>query len=104
MRLRGRTNTLLLELERVEARHMNVNRVIRLSSAAKDPSKPWLLRLACMAAVAYLLMPLDFLPDLLPVIGWLDDLLVLSGMLAWVWQSFRARRPALQSSSAHPPH
>lgn len=34
-----------------------------------------------LAAVAYVFMPLDVLPDLVPLLGWADDLTVLTGLV-----------------------
>ena len=52
----------------------------------KDPRKPWGPKLAVVAAVAYLIFPLDLIPDV-PLIGFLDDLGVLSAALAWLAQN-----------------
>lgn len=40
----------------------------------RDPAVPFYLKLLPFAAVIYLLWPVDFLPDLLPFVGQLDDL------------------------------
>jgi uncharacterized membrane protein YkvA (DUF1232 family) len=40
----------------------------------REPSVPLLTRLLPLLAVLYLLFPLDFIPDILPVLGQLDDL------------------------------
>jgi uncharacterized membrane protein YkvA (DUF1232 family) len=44
----------------------------------RDPSVSLWKRLAGVAAVAYILLPIDAVPDVLPIVGWLDDLGVLS--------------------------
>ncbi len=44
------------------------------------------------AAVAYVVMPLDLVPDLVPIVGWLDDLGVVAitlGYLSRVLQPYR---------------
>lgn len=43
----------------------------------RDPEVPFYLKLVPFAAVIYLLWPIDFLPDLVPVLGQLDDLTAL---------------------------
>ena len=43
----------------------------------RDPEVPFYLKLVPFAAVLYLLWPVDFLPDLVPVLGQLDDLTAL---------------------------
>lgn len=45
--------------------------------AARDPRTPWLVRLLALAVAAYALSPLDLIPDFIPVLGYLDDLLLL---------------------------
>ncbi len=43
---------------------------------ARDPRVPRRRRLALLALVAYLLMPIDLVPDVIPVVGVLDDALL----------------------------
>ena len=44
--------------------------------AARDPRTPWLVRLLALAVAAYALSPIDLIPDFIPVLGYLDDLIV----------------------------
>ncbi len=44
--------------------------------AARDPRVPMLARILAIAVAAYALSPIDFIPDFIPVLGWLDDLLI----------------------------
>lgn len=39
----------------------------------RDPATPAASRIAILAAVAYVLSPVDLVSDLIPVLGWLDD-------------------------------
>ncbi len=47
-----------------------------------DPSTPPQARLTMLAALTYLLMPLDFVPDLIPVAGFSDDLVALTAVIS----------------------
>lgn len=49
--------------------------------AARHPRTPWAARLLVAAAVAYALSPIDLIPDFIPVLGLLDDLLLLPLLL-----------------------
>ena len=43
---------------------------------ARHPRLPWPARLLAMAVAAYAFSPIDLIPDFVPVVGYLDDLLV----------------------------
>lgn len=45
--------------------------------AYKDPRVPWHARLFAALVVGYALSPLDLIPDPIPVLGYLDDLVLL---------------------------
>ncbi len=45
--------------------------------AARDPRTPWFVRLLALLVAAYALSPIDLIPDFIPIIGYLDDLLLL---------------------------
>ena len=44
--------------------------------AARDPRVPWYAKVAAISVAAYALSPIDLIPDFIPVIGYLDDLLI----------------------------
>ena len=43
----------------------------------RDPRTPWFAKLLTGAVVAYALSPIDLIPDFIPVLGYVDDLLLL---------------------------
>lgn len=45
--------------------------------AARDPRTPWYAKLLVAGIVAYALSPIDLIPDFIPVLGYLDDLILL---------------------------
>lgn len=49
--------------------------------ALKDPHTPWTARLLIGATVAYAASPIDLIPDFIPILGQLDDLLILPAMI-----------------------
>ena len=46
-----------------------------------EPSTPHQARVTVLAALTYLLVPIDLIPDLLPVAGFSDDLVALTALL-----------------------
>ena len=50
--------------------------VLALWIAARDPRVPWYAKALAMAVAAYALSPLDLIPDFIPVLGYLDDLVI----------------------------
>jgi len=60
-------------------------RLARLAKLLSDPRTPKLPKLAVLLAVAYAVWPLDLLPDFaIPVLGYLDDLVVAWLALRWL--------------------
>jgi len=54
----------------------------RLLRYLKDPNVATGRKLLGLAAALYVVWPLDVLPDMIPLVGWLDDLGIL-GLGAW---------------------
>ena len=68
------TRSLLTAL-RQRARALKVE-TLALYLVARDPRVPWYARLFVAAVVAYALSPIDLIPDFVPVLGYLDDLIL----------------------------
>jgi len=59
---------------------------VTLWFACKNPGIPLLPKLLCMFVVAYALSPIDLVPDFIPVLGYVDDVLLLPGL---IWLAVR---------------
>ncbi len=75
------------------ARRLNQD-VVALWLAARDPGVPWPARLVAAATAAYALSPIDLIPDVIPVLGLLDDLLIVP---AGLWLAIRLIPPPLMA-------
>jgi uncharacterized membrane protein YkvA (DUF1232 family) len=54
--------------------------------AAKDPRTPWYAKALALGVVAYLFSPIDIIPDFIPVLGHLDDIIIVpAGIALAVW-------------------
>ena len=90
-------------LERLKKRAEALNRdVYALYVASRHPEVPRLSKLIVAAVVAYLLSPVDLIPDFIPVLGVLDDIVLLPLGVALairtippdVWRECRERADA----------
>ena len=77
--------------------------------ASRDPRAPWYAKWLAVFIVAYALSPIDLIPDFIPVIGFLDEVILLPGA---IWLTLKlmpqqvlldARARALAWLEAHRP-
>lgn len=61
--------------------------------ACKHPQTPWLAKAIAAVAVAYALSPIDLIPDFIPVLGYLDEALLLPAM---VWLAVKCLPKAVK--------
>lgn len=66
---------LLVELKQ-RARHLKAE-TFALYLAARDPRTPWYAKLLVAGIAAYAFSPIDLIPDFVPVLGYLDDLVLI---------------------------
>lgn len=66
---------LLAELKK-RASHLKAE-TFALYLAARDPRTPWYAKLFVAGIVAYAFSPIDLIPDFVPVLGYLDDLILI---------------------------
>lgn len=72
-------------------------RALTVYFAARDPRTPFVVRALAVLVAAYALSPIDLIPDFIPVIGYLDDLVVVPLGLALV---VRLTPPAVRAAAA----
>jgi uncharacterized membrane protein YkvA (DUF1232 family) len=54
--------------------------------AARDPRVPWYTKALALVVAGYALSPIDLIPDFIPIVGYLDDLLIVPlGIALVVW-------------------
>lgn len=53
------------------------DKLILLHLASKHTETPWYVKLIILLILAYALSPIDLIPDFIPIIGYLDDLILL---------------------------
>ncbi len=73
---------LVLDKWKQSARRLKLE-IYAIYLAYKDPRVPWYARIFAGLVVAYAFSPIDLIPDPIPVLGYLDDL-VLVPLGAWL--------------------
>ena len=64
---------------------------LALYFAARDPRVRWYAKAVAALIAAYALSPIDLIPDFIPVIGYLDELILLPLVIAVIWWLLRGR-------------
>jgi len=62
--------------------------------AARDPRVPWLAKAVAILVAGYALSPIDLIPDFIPVLGYLDDLLIVP---LGIWLAVRMIPPEVMA-------
>ncbi len=65
-----------IETWKQRARQLKIE-VYALYLAYQDPRVPWVARIFTACVVAYAFSPIDLIPDFIPIIGYLDDLILI---------------------------
>ena len=58
--------------------------VAQLWKAFFAPETPFFLKAATLFVVFYLVNPIDILPDFIPFLGWVDDIILVPLMVSWI--------------------
>ncbi|MBO0344458.1 YkvA family protein [Roseibium limicola] len=51
--------------------------IVALYGASRDPRVPWHAKAMALVVTGYALSPIDLIPDFIPVLGYLDDIILL---------------------------
>jgi uncharacterized membrane protein YkvA (DUF1232 family) len=73
---------------RDEARKLKQD-VVAIALATRDPRVPWYAKALGACIIAYALSPIDLIPDFVPVVGYLDDLVLVPLGLLLMLRPFR---------------
>ncbi len=65
-----------LSKQKTKAKELKKN-IYLLFLAYKHPKTPWYAKLFAMMIVSFALSPIDLIPDFIPVLGYLDDIILL---------------------------
>jgi uncharacterized membrane protein YkvA (DUF1232 family) len=93
-----------LMLQQLKEWARNLKRdIVALYIAARDPRTPLPAKCVSIAVVTYALSPIDLIPDFIPILGYLDDIILLPLGIIWavrlipqdLMQSFRENAIAL---------
>ncbi|MCJ9514222.1 YkvA family protein [Acinetobacter baumannii] len=57
--------------------------IIMLWFASRHPQMPWLPKIIAVVTVAYAFSPIDLIPDFIPILGFIDDAVILP-ILIWL--------------------
>ncbi len=68
-------NITMLNQLKSQARALKME-LLALTIAYRDPQTPWYARLWLAIVLAYAFSPIDLIPDFIPVLGYLDDLVL----------------------------
>ena len=69
-------------LDRIKSRARALkNEAFAVYIAAKDPRTPWYAKALVFFVVAHTFSPIDLIPDFIPILGYLDDLIITPGGL-----------------------
>ena len=52
--------------------------IYALYKAYRDPRVPWYVKLIILFLLGYFISPIDLIPDFIPVVGYIDDILIIS--------------------------
>jgi uncharacterized membrane protein YkvA (DUF1232 family) len=84
-------------LDQLKARARQLKReAYAIYIAARDPRTPWYVKGLIFFVVAHTFSPIDLIPDFIPVLGYLDDLIITPG---GIWLAVRLIPPEVMEEA-----
>lgn len=72
--------------------------LVALWRAFLAPETPLHLKALMLLVPAYLLSPIDLVPDFIPFAGWLDDMVIVPMLVSWIFGMLPQKAPAYARS------
>lgn len=66
--------------------------------AFREPHTPLHLKALMLLVPLYLVSPIDLIPDFLPLVGWLDDFVVIPMLVSWIVSMLPKPAPVRRSA------
>jgi uncharacterized membrane protein YkvA (DUF1232 family) len=84
-------------LDRLKTRASQLKReAYTVAIAARDPRTPWYVKALIFFVIAHTFSPIDLIPDFIPVLGYMDDLIITPGGL---WLAVRLIPPEVMADA-----
>lgn len=82
------------------ARFMSFRReLVTLWRAFLAPETPLYLKALMLLVPAYLLSPIDLIPDVIPLLGWVDDFVVIPLLVSWIVRMLPQQAPVYRRTA-----
>lgn len=96
----GRDHLLAMNRFSLLARFLTFRKELAtLWQAFVSPETPVHLKALMLLVPAYLLSPIDLIPDVIPVLGWVDDFIIVPLLVSWIVRMLPHKAPVYQRTA-----